>query len=208
MKSIGTQIKELRTNQNLTQKELAEKLQVSRSAITNWENDRNYPDIQVIVNISELFDVSLNQLLKGDQDVVEKISKDTKMRKKQTKQLRVFYFLTGVIVVLVLFFGVPRIINKDMSEGQFKSMEVEGKHLIIETDLPFYRNYSGYSIANSENPWLMDIKVQSTIDFTKQKEQKIIIPIEDDLFNNKYGINFVDGSNKVIKTLRLDSTDK
>ena len=80
--NIGSQIKERRTVLHMTQDELADKLNVSRSAISNWETEKNYPDLQLIVMLSEVLDVSLDDLLKGDANVVEKISKDTKESKK------------------------------------------------------------------------------------------------------------------------------
>lgn len=80
--NIGNQIKTRRTELSLTQDELAEKLNVSRSAISNWETEKNYPDLQLIVMLSEVLDVSLDDLLKGDANVVEKIARDTKESKK------------------------------------------------------------------------------------------------------------------------------
>ena len=66
MMNIGEKIKEKRSSMNLTQQELAAQLNVSRSTVSNWEVGRNYPDIEMIVNISNLLDVSLDVLLKGD----------------------------------------------------------------------------------------------------------------------------------------------
>lgn len=83
MITIGEKIKESRKTKNLTQQNLADKLNVSRSAVSNWEIGRNYPDIQMIVLISDLLDISLDQLLKGDEEVVGKIANDTKMRKNK-----------------------------------------------------------------------------------------------------------------------------
>lgn len=63
---IGKQIQSHRRQFNLTQDELAAKLYVSRQTISNWENDRNYPDIENLVLLSTLFDTSIDQLVKGD----------------------------------------------------------------------------------------------------------------------------------------------
>jgi len=79
---IGTIIKEKRTKSGLTQEDLAKKLHVSRSTISNWEIDRNYPDIKLIVNISKVLNIPLEKLLKEDSDIVNKISEDTIIRKK------------------------------------------------------------------------------------------------------------------------------
>jgi len=63
---LGKQIKKLRTEANLSQEELAERIFVSRQTISNWENDRNYPDIKSLLLLSEVFQVSLDNLVKGD----------------------------------------------------------------------------------------------------------------------------------------------
>lgn len=80
--NIGSQIKNRRLELNMTQDELAEKLNVSRPAISNWETEKNYPDLQLIVMISDVLDISLDDLLKGDANVVEKIANDTREQRK------------------------------------------------------------------------------------------------------------------------------
>ena len=70
---LGNRIKELRKAQNINQDELAEKLFVSRQTISNWENDKSYPDIQSVLLLSEIFGVSVDQLLKGDVEKMERI---------------------------------------------------------------------------------------------------------------------------------------
>lgn len=63
---IGTQIKKYRTQNNLSQEELAEQIYVTRQTISNWENDKNYPDIHSLVLLSQVFSISLDTLVKGD----------------------------------------------------------------------------------------------------------------------------------------------
>ena len=70
---FGNRIKELRKAQNINQDELAEKLFVSRQTISNWENYKSYPDIQSVLLLSEIFNVSVDQLLKGDVEKMERI---------------------------------------------------------------------------------------------------------------------------------------
>ena len=72
---IGKQIKKYRTLQNLSQEQLAFKIFVSRQTISNWENDKNYPDIKSLVLLSYLFNISLDTLIKGDVEKMEKIIK-------------------------------------------------------------------------------------------------------------------------------------
>ena len=70
---LGIRIKELRNVQGINQDELANKLFVSRQTVSNWENGKSYPDIQSVLLLSEIFDVSVDNLLKGDIEKMEKI---------------------------------------------------------------------------------------------------------------------------------------
>lgn len=63
---IGQQIIRYRKQQALSQEELAEKVYVSRQSISNWENDKTYPYIHSLLLLSQIFQVSLDQLIKGD----------------------------------------------------------------------------------------------------------------------------------------------
>lgn len=55
---IGKRIREYRKIYNFSQEQLADKIFVSRQTVSNWENDKTYPDIQIIVSLSILFNVS------------------------------------------------------------------------------------------------------------------------------------------------------
>lgn len=73
---LGSQIKKYRTNMNISQEELAEKIYVTRQTISNWENNKSYPDIHSLLLLSSLFQVSPDQLIKGDVKIMkEEINK-------------------------------------------------------------------------------------------------------------------------------------
>ena len=65
------QIKKYRASLSLSQEELAEKIFVTRQTISNWENARSYPDIHSLLLLSTLFQVSLDQLIKGDIEIMK-----------------------------------------------------------------------------------------------------------------------------------------
>lgn len=69
---LGKQIKKYRLEAKLSQEELADKVYVSRQTISNWENDKNYPDIKSLVLISDIFHISLDNLIKGDLERMKK----------------------------------------------------------------------------------------------------------------------------------------
>ena len=83
---VGNQIKKYRQSINLTQEELAEKIYVTRQTVSNWENGKNYPDLNSLIMLCDLFNISLDILVKGDviemkkqvvQDDVRKFKRDT-----------------------------------------------------------------------------------------------------------------------------------
>lgn len=100
---LGEQIKQRRTELQMTQTDLADKLHVSRSAISNWEIGRNYPDMQIIVELSDLLNISLYTLLKGDTQMVAQISNDTKNVKRLHRKN------TILLLIILLFLSKTRI---------------------------------------------------------------------------------------------------
>ena len=64
--NLGQQIKARRSALGLSQDVLAERIYVSRQTISNWENDKSYPDLNSLLRLSEVFQVSLDTLVKGD----------------------------------------------------------------------------------------------------------------------------------------------
>ena len=72
MNKVNTMIKVLRTEQRLSQEQLAEQLNVTRQAVSNWETGKTQPDIETLTQLAEYFDVSVEQLIYG-----KTYSKDT-----------------------------------------------------------------------------------------------------------------------------------
>lgn len=79
--NLSTQIKKYRTRDQFSQEELAEKLYVSRQTISNWENERSYPDIHNLLLMSVLFNVSLDDLVKGDIEMMKNELQIAKLNK-------------------------------------------------------------------------------------------------------------------------------
>lgn len=63
---LGRRIRQYRMDATLSQEELAERIFVTRQTVSNWENDKSYPDIKSLVLLCEVFHVSLDQFIKGD----------------------------------------------------------------------------------------------------------------------------------------------
>ncbi len=99
---LGRQIRKYRTEARLSQEQLADLIFVSRQTISNWENDRNYPDIKSLVLLSEVFHVSMDQLIKGD---VEKMK--IEIDAQEYAQFRRDSAILTVLFLLLLIAPVP-----------------------------------------------------------------------------------------------------
>ena len=99
---IGRQIRNYRTKAELSQEQLADLVFVSRQTISNWENDKNYPDIKSLVLLSEVFQVSLDQLVKGD---LEKMK--TEIDGQEYAQFQRDSAILTVLFVILLIAPVP-----------------------------------------------------------------------------------------------------
>ena len=77
--TLGEKIFELRKKCGLSQEQLGEKINVTRQTISNWENAKSLPDIISIIKLSELYKISVDELIKGDQRIQEKIEKERKI---------------------------------------------------------------------------------------------------------------------------------
>ena len=103
------QIKEIRKKEGLTQEELALKLSVTRQAVSNWETGKNLPDIEILINISSVFNISLDQLIKGD-NMEKKLIKDG----SDTRRAR-YNMVMVIIGTFLLCIGVMMIVIKGLS---------------------------------------------------------------------------------------------
>lgn len=90
---LSKQIKKYRLEANLSQDELAEKIFVSRQTISNWENDKSYPDVKSLLLISEVFQISLDNLIKGDV---------ARMRKEIDEQERLRFRKDSIVSTILL----------------------------------------------------------------------------------------------------------
>lgn len=103
---VGAQIKKYRSNMGISQEELAEKVYVSRQTVSNWETGKNYPDIHSVLLLSSVFNVSLDQLIKGDVEIMKNEIKETEIKKlnKIGGIYAVFLILTVITLVPFLAF--------------------------------------------------------------------------------------------------------
>ncbi|MBS6430047.1 helix-turn-helix domain-containing protein [Enterococcus raffinosus] len=101
--NLSKQIKKLREEAGYSQEELSEKIYVSRQTISsqtisNWENERSYPDIHNLLLLSVLFNVTLDELVKGDVETMKKVINKDEMNKYS-------YIMGGTILAAAISFG-------------------------------------------------------------------------------------------------------
>jgi len=87
---------------NLSQEELAEKVYVTRQTISNWENNKNYPDIHSLLLLSSLFNISLDQLIKGDINIMRE-----EINKAELKKINRYGAIFTLLLVLLVVSTVP-----------------------------------------------------------------------------------------------------
>ena len=109
---IGKKLKNARIEAGLTQEKAAEKIDVSRQTISNWENEKSYPDIISVIALSDLYSVSLDELLKGDQDMAEHLEESTNVVKSNKK-------LTGAILLNIILMILLIALNMLLPEGTY-----------------------------------------------------------------------------------------
>lgn len=132
---IGTKIIEIRKERNMTQEDFAKLFHVTRQTVSNWENEKSYPDLQTLVQISNEFDVSLDTMLKEDIRMVKKIDSN-KIYKKA--------FIGFIICILAV--GVLAGIYIGICKAQHNSMydKVEAAGFTKERNKDFIEKYQGY----------------------------------------------------------------
>ncbi len=98
---IGSKIKKSRTDAKITQEQAAQALGISRQTISNWENERSYPDIVSVLKMSDLYSVSLDYLLKGEgpmKDYLDYIEESTNTVKSKTRLSKLLLVLSYLVI--------------------------------------------------------------------------------------------------------------
>lgn len=108
---IGSFIKELRKEQNLTQEELAEKFNVARRTVSRWETGRNMPDLDILIEMADFYDVDLREILDGERksekmneelkETVLKVAEYSNEEKKRNARIVLVCFVLGIIGLIV-----------------------------------------------------------------------------------------------------------
>ena len=171
---LGKQIKKHRQVARLSQDELANRVYVSRQTISNWENDKSYPDVNSLVLLSEIFQISLDKLIKGDIDVMkEAIKKEEVKKMKQYGTIYTILLVVTVVSALPLFMwlGTWAFIPWGIIWAISMCFALKVEKLKKDNDIQTYKEI----VAFSEGKRLDDIQKQREIG--KRPYQKILLVI-------------------------------
>ena len=149
---MGTQIRKYRNERTLSQEALAEKVYVSRQTVSNWENDKSYPDVNSLVLLSEVFEISLDQLIKGDVEMMkEQIDQTDQKKFERLSNIFTILFLavliTPVPLVHFLSYAGLAIWIVILGAGSYAAMLVEREKK--KFDMQTYREIIAFTEGKS-----------------------------------------------------------
>ena len=161
MNDFGKIIKEIRKNNNLTQKELADKLFVTYQAVSKWENNKSIPDIAILQKISELYNIDLNNLT------------NTKKRNNT------IYFIL-IIIFLILSLTITILITKNHTHDfEMRSIETTCNDFNLSGTIAYNKDKTAIFISEIDYCGLNKDQIYDTITSTlyqnENNKEKIII---------------------------------
>ena len=117
---ISKCIKDARQKNNISQESLAEQLGVSRQTISSWETGKSYPDIVSVIKMSDIFNISLDKMLKEDKKLVSNMQE--KMDTVKSNKSIIFTILFAIIIfggtyLIRTFVDIPKIDNLYLNIG-------------------------------------------------------------------------------------------
>ncbi|MGM0253549.1 MULTISPECIES: helix-turn-helix domain-containing protein [unclassified Enterococcus] len=210
---FGKILKEKRHQAGITQEELAKRLNVSRSAISNWEIGRNYPDIHTLVEISTSLGVSLDELLENSTMTETMIDTTKEMAMNQKKKRGKLFFVVTlcsiVPVMSLLFFSFskqPTIVlnaveNADSEEvalfnkEDIKDITLKDKKMTVLFTIPKDSEYVGYYVDGSNQKGFVNLDLYKTADSDVNQRKLVhdgLIEVDLDMFTkvNKISVNY------------------
>ena len=171
---LGKQIKMHRQEAHLSQEELAHRVYVSRQTISNWENDKSYPDVNSLVLLSEIFQISLDNLIKGDIEVMKDVIQKEEIEKmnRYGKSYTIMLIATVVSAApLFMWLGVWAFIPWGIIWAISMYFAFKVEKVKKDNDVQTYKEI----VAFSEGKLLDDIHKQREIG--KRPYQKILLVI-------------------------------
>ena len=164
--SLGERLYELRKSKNLSQEEVADKLNVTRQTVSKWETDESKPDFDKIVPICELFEINSEELLTGKKEEATENGAATKENKELKKKRATFISVSTLLYFIAIIWIIVAEETFHLDDGL-----MVGVFLLIcgiATVLLIYQGITLYNVtAHSEKPKeKKDKKLESIISLT------------------------------------------
>ena len=162
MNDFGKIIKKIRKNNNLTQKELADKLFVTYQAVSKWENNKSIPDIAILQKISELYNIDLNNL--------------TNTNKKKSNKL----YLLIIIIILIILSSIGILyLNNHSHDFEMRTIETTCNDFNLSGTIAYNKDKTAIYISEIDycglNKDQIYDKITSTLYQNENNKEKIII---------------------------------
>ena len=201
--NIGEQINNLQKKHGLSQDDFSNLFNVSRQTISNWENGKSYPDLEMIIKISDYFKISVDELLRNDVQSEEKIDNEKKGKKRYLILLLVLCFL-GVMIIWGLYGKYQDSVAVDFT------MEKHETYKNNETKEQSMNIANGYfSVPKDEK---LDVQVKGDIDDGKlhvtitNQDNKVYYQLDGQELNDLQTLYFEKGS-YIIQIVADDYTE-
>lgn len=159
--NIGKQILSIRKEKEMSQEEFGKLFHVTRQTVSNWENEKSYPDLQTLVAISDMFNISLDVLLKEDKQMVKSVSKTfwEGVHWKKVKKVGV-YILVLILIVSIVYTLIWYSKKKELEEYFNAGIEKYNFQLIDEG---YYmlnaEDNIAYTLPNQQMPSILDFSL-------------------------------------------------
>lgn len=169
---IGSKIKTLRLSKSMTQEQLAKALHVSAQAVSKWENGKSYPDIHSLLLLSALFDVSLDQLIKGDLETMkqEVNAADVKAMNRDAIIFSILLAATIILPVpLLKWFGLYGLIPELLIWGAAMYFALRLERIKKANNVQSYREILAFSEGRKLD------EIEQKVEAGKRPYQKLLL---------------------------------
>lgn len=169
---IGSKIKTLRLSKSMTQEQLAKALHVSAQAVSKWENGKSYPDIHSLLLLSALFDVSLDQLIKGDLETMKQEVNAADVKAMNRDGIIYTILLAATIILpvpLIKWFGLYGLIPELLLWGSAMYFALRLERIKKANNVQSYREILAFSEGRKLD------EIEQKVEAGKRPYQKFLL---------------------------------
>lgn len=169
---IGSKIKTLRLSKSMTQEQLAKALHVSAQAVSKWENGKSYPDIHNLLLLSALFDVSLDQLIKGDLETMKQEVNAADVRAMNRDGIIYTVLLAATIILpapLLKWFGLYGLIPELLLWGSAMYFALRLERIKKANNVQSYKEILAFSEGRKLD------EIEQKVEAGKRPYQKLLL---------------------------------